>query len=252
MSGVISTETFMRHLPPFARNLFIATILFIASFLAAQQEPGALAFTPRPAEAPSANTLNATFGERSLTISGVTVGGRLVVFGVARELLNTKPATPAVVIRAEILTDADRDGIVRLDFPVPVPRRGMWSVADLQTGAHAAFPTPGYEPRRVELVPELLRNDNAGQLNKLEWPFSQIDLLVCRPGVGGGAWRFYASKASLYDENRSNGKRALRIDVAHMIRIGDSPEAPGRFKNGDVVAVFDRGQMQYGILEVGR
>lgn len=216
----------------FARSVFITAILTISAGVLAQ------------------DALTVTFGDQSITFSGVTSGGRLAVFGVAREALNTKPVTPATVIRAEILSDSDGDGVVRLDLPVRVPALGMWAAADLQSGAHTAFPTPGYSPRSIALVPELLRNDNAGQLRKLEWPFGEIDVFLVRPREG--AWRFYASKASGADENRSNGNRLLKVDLSSMVRISDSPEGPRNFRHGDIVAIFDRGEMQYGILEVGR
>lgn len=197
----------------------------------------------------AAPSLQVEFGPRSVTFNGVTPGGTLIVFGVAREMLNTMPVTPAIVIRAESLVDLDRDGIVRLDLPVPVPRQGMWAAVDLASGTHMAFPTIGYEPRRVDVDDELLRNDNAGQLKKLEWPFAELDILVVRPGEG--AWRFYASKASDADENRGKS-HALRLDLGNMTPLGSFPVGPGKFRKGDIVAIFDRGEMQYGILEVGR
>jgi hypothetical protein len=156
---------------------------------------------------------------------------------------------PAVVIRAEILEDIDGDGVVRMDLPVKVPVLGMWSAVDLSTGANLLFPTPGFEPRLVA-IDDLLRNDGVGQLRKIEWPFSQIDLFVVRPGQG--AWRSFASKESERDENHGLGSGSLRIDASDMIPIGDSTAGPGNFRHGDIVAIFDRREMEYGILEVGR
>jgi hypothetical protein len=174
----------------------------------------------------------------------------VVLFGVAREMKDTKPPIPTVVVRAEILSDSDRDGVVRLDLASAVPRRGMWSVADLESGANLAFSTPGYDPPRIDFA-DLLPRNNPGQDNKVEWAFGEIDLMVARPGRDGGAWRFYASKDSLFDENRNNGRR-LKLDLSHLTPIGDSPAVPAKFRNGDIVAVFDREGMQYGIMEVGK
>jgi hypothetical protein len=228
------------------RSFLVGALLTCAPFLAAQQ--ASVGLTPGRNATPGA--LNVTFAERSLTFSGLTPHGKLAVFGVAREALNTLPVTPATVVRAQILIDNDGDGVVRLELAVPVPRLGMWAVVDLESGAHLAFPTPGFEPRLIDLVPDLVRNDNAGQLRKLEWPLAELDLFVARPGEG--AWRFYASKASGMDENRDNGNRALRIDIADMTPIGDTAEGPRKFRQGDIVAIFDRGEFQYGILEVGK
>lgn len=99
----------------------------------------------------SAAVLTTEFGDRSVIVHGVTPGGSVAVFGLTREPLQTHPATPATVVRAEILKDTDGDGTVQLTLSVPVPRRGMWAVADLSSGASAAFPTPGYEPQLIAL-----------------------------------------------------------------------------------------------------
>jgi hypothetical protein len=197
------------------------------------------------------NPLKVMFGVQSLSIYGVAPGGSLVLFGVAREpLSNRTPVVPAVVIRAEILEDEDRDGIVQLDLPGKVPVMGMWSAVDLSTGANLLFPSPGFQPRRIAIGPELVRADEAGDLRKIEWPFGQMDVLVVRPGWG--AWRQFAAKTSAQDENRSNGTISLRIDASDMTPIGDSAPGPGAMQPGDIVAIFDRHEMQYGILEVGR
>lgn len=222
------------------RSVFAAMLLFVSAALIGQDNT------------PTASTLTVSFGEKSLTVTGVSPGGRVVVFGVARESIG-KPAIPAIVIRAEMLSDSDGDGTVTLQLPVAVPQYGMWAVVDLASGANQAFPTPGYSsPQRVELTPELVRRDSAGQLRKLEWPFGQIDVLVARPGgrMDQGAWKLFASKGSGLDENRGTGKRELRVDISAMTPIGDSPAGPGTLRDGDVVAIFDRHFVRYGIMEV--
>lgn len=227
----------MRNHRSLGRALLICGSLLSAPLLAAQSPNDVVA------------KLSVGFGPRSITVAGVTPGGTLIVFGVAREPLNTIPVTPAIVVRAETLVDLDRDGIVSLEFPGAVPRLGMWAAVDLTSGIHAAFSSPLYEPRRIAVDDELLRHDNAGQLKKLEWPFSELDVLVVRPGEG--AWRFYASKSSAADENRGE-KHTLRVDLGNMTPIGNAPAGPGKFSKGDVIAIFDRLELQYGIMEVGR
>jgi hypothetical protein len=198
------------------------------------------------AEAPP---LAIRFAQQSITISGVTRGGSILVVGVAHELRGSPPRVPTVVRRAEILRDTDGEGEVRLDVPGGVPRMALWAAIDMVNGAHAAFSSPETDARSVELVPDLVRSDNAGQLRKIEWPFAEIDLFIVRPGMG--AWQLYASKASGLDENRHN-QNPLRLDVESTIPIADSPAAPRAIRSGDVIVIFDRRGMQYGILEVGR
>ncbi len=238
---------------PFSAEVCAVCLIYVltigAPFLTAQPEPAVVALTRGGVGAAGLPLpLKVTFSKRTLTFSGVTPGGKVAMFGLAREALNTTPITPATVVRAEILTDTDGDGVVRLTLAADVPPFGMWAAADLGSGAHLAFPTPGYEPRLVRLMPDLFRNDSAGQLRKIEWPFGEIDVFVARPGEG--AWRSYASKTSALDENRANGIVSLRFDAANMIAIGDSPEGPSSFQEGDIVAIFDRREMQYGMIEV--
>jgi len=230
----------------------MSALLGAGPLLTAQHEaispPSRIAFTPGTHAGPSVTTASVSFSDRVLTFSGLAPGEQLALFALSREARGKVPVLETVV-RAEILSDSDGDGVVRFELPL-VPIQAMWAAVGLTSGAHAAFPTPGYEPRRVSLLPDLVRNDNAGHLSKVEWPFSQMDIFVVRPGEG--AWRHYASKASALDENKDNGKKALRLDLSNMTPVGNSPEGPRRLRNGDIVAVIDRYEMQYGILEVGR
>lgn len=111
----------MRNHRSLGRALLICGSLLSAPLLAAQSPNDVVA------------KLSVGFGPRSITVAGVTPGGTLIVFGVAREPLNTIPVTPAIVVRAETLVDLDRDGIVSLEFPGAVPRLGMWAAVDLTT-----------------------------------------------------------------------------------------------------------------------
>jgi hypothetical protein len=99
----------------------------------------------------------------------------------------------------------------------------------------------------MPLTSDAAKHDNTGQLKKIEWPVSEADLLVVRPGLG--AWHLYASQASELDENKTNGG-PLRLDVENMQAIGDSPAPPKNLKKGDIVAIFNPRRMRYGVLEV--
>ena len=136
----------------------------------------------------------------------------------------------------------------RLDLGEPVPPLAIWFVADLGSGSHVMSATPGYEPPRLTLT-NALKNDSAGQVKKLEWPFAEMEIVLVRPGVG--AWDVYAAKYSGMDENAAN-QQPLRIDVSRLAAVGNSGQAPNNFRPGDVVALIDTRWMQYGVIEVGR
>ena len=168
-----------------------------------------------------------SFSQQAITVSSATPGGKVILFGVGREMSDSHPPTPRTVRRMQVLTDDDHDGVVRYDLQRTIPRMAMWAAVDLTSGGRVAVPSPGFEPVRIPVTPDLVKNDNAGQLKKLEWPFAEMDLLLVRPGTG--AWHLYASKYSGLDENAAN-RNPLRIDIERMSPIGDAPEAPKQFR----------------------
>jgi hypothetical protein len=194
--------------------------------------------------------LRGSLGAQSVTVTGVTGSGKVILFGVTREPLNTTPATPATVVRAVTLEDDDGDGAVTLELPIPLPPIGMWAAVQLETGARAVFVLRGFAAREVTLASTVLQRDSGGELRKLQWPFAEIDLLIVRPGEG--AWHTHIAKTSTMDENRHNAGLPIRIDVASLTAIGNSPAGPGSLQPGDVVVVFDRREMQYGSMQVSQ
>jgi hypothetical protein len=210
-----------------------------------------LLFTASVAIAATADRtpLTVQFLDEAIVIGQVTRGGSVAVFGVAREMTDGHPPLPRLVRRVEVISDDDRDGIVRLELGKPVPHVAMWTFVDVGTGASASLPSPGYEPAHLDLTEQLLKQDNAGQLKKLDLPFAEIDMLLVRPGTG--VWRLNTGKYSQADENKHPDK-PMRLDVEAMLPVGNSPAAPHNFKPGDVLAIIDPRWMQYGLVEVGK
>lgn len=216
-------------------------ILFIAGASLVLVMPSARAATGAQQQ------LEVRFSPNAISVANMTHGGSAVVYGIARVAAG-KPPVMRVARFVEVLNDDDRDGIVRLELKDGVPAAGIWAVVDTTTGAHQILPTPGYTPTRIAFTQEVLKKDNAGQLKKFEWPTSELELLVVRPG--DGAWRIYAAKSSTLDENRGTAGR-LKIDAERLMPIGNRP-ALKHIKNGDILAIIDPDWMRYGILEVGK
>jgi hypothetical protein len=195
----------------------------------------------------AAAPLEVQFGERSLNVSQVTPGARVLIFAITRDVISTHPTFVGRIVVSALLTDDDGDGRVLYDLGKPVPHQGMWVVVDVASGKYVAAPTPGYEPVQLQLTPDVAKNDNAGQLKKIEWPLSEIDVVVVRPG--SGAWHLYASRGSELDENK-DATGPLRLDLEAMHPVGDSHGAPKNLKKGDLVAVFHPRRMRFGVFEV--
>jgi hypothetical protein len=185
--------------------------------------------------------------ERAISVAGVTPGGRVALLGYTRQVA-AGPQQPMKEGPYSEFLDADRDGIVRLDFESGVPAQGMWAAVDLTTGDHVAFTSPGFDATRLNFT-ELARKDSVGQLRKIEWPLGQMDAFVVRPGEG--VWSLFASAGSELDDNRG-GHGPLRLDLDSMKGVHTSKAPPSAFRPGDVIVVFDRYEMQYGTEVVGR
>lgn len=196
--------------------------------------------------APPLNSLSVTFAKTTITAAGVTPGGRVVLFGISREV--TRQA-PKIVRRQETLTDSDQDGAVTLTLPAGVPHRAIWVIVDLTSGRYAVLPTASYDNPPTPLTADRIRNDNNGQLRKLEIPFTEAQIIFVRPGVG--AWWMEGAKDSAVDENKG-APSGIRLDIGRMQAIADAPPPPNSFHNGDILAFIDPRWMTYSSLEVGQ
>jgi hypothetical protein len=196
----------------------------------------------------AAATLSLSFGARSVTIDGVTPGGDVVFFAVAKEPRRTNPPIPLKTQHAVLLHDDDRDGKVVFQRDQPVPLVAIWIAVDLATGQWTASGSPGFEAHGIP-IEEFAKNDNAGQLRKLSATIPEVHALLVRPGTG--AWRIYTAKTSKVDEAGRN-ERPLRIDVSAMIPFSSSLPKLNSFRPGDVLALIEPGSMRYAVTEVGK
>jgi len=223
------------------RFAVLSVLLLCAARISVAQGNGVGPSSPAP--------LTITFGERSVQVSGPP-GGQVVLFGIAREFTMPKVPVLGVVRRAIVLSDSAKSGRFTLDLGEAPPQAALWVAVDLGSGAHAVAASRGYAPVQALVPAETVKHDNVGQLNKFEFPASEMDVMVVRPGEG--AWHLYAAKRGKRDENAALSSRTIRIDVSAMEPLGSSAPAPKSFKNGDVIAVIDPHWMNYGLIEVGK
>ena len=196
----------------------------------------------------SAATPELRFEERAITVAQVTPGGQVLLCGLAREPLAGTPIRLGRVSRTVIVSDADGDGTVRHDLEAPIPHQGMWVAIDMTTGDYAGATSPGYERPPLGLTADVAKNDNNGQLRKMQWAMPEMHACLVRPG--DGAWKLYAARATEADE--SGPEEPLRIDIGRFKQIGTPGDAPPNFRPGDVLVIFDPSSMKFGVIEVGR
>jgi len=198
----------------------------------------------------SSNTLSVRFSANAISVRGLSPGATVLIYGVTREPTATRPVFLTKGTRVELLSDDDQDGTVTLELHGGVPEQGIWAVADITTGSVAVQPTPGYEPHRLDFTSELLKHDNAGQIRKLEWPLSEMELLVIRRNEG--VWRLQARRHGGRDENRFDPAAGLAVDTKHLQPIGKTVQQAPNLRTGDVVVIFNPDWMEYGVFEVGK
>ncbi len=195
-----------------------------------------------------AASLALSFGDRSVTINGVTPGGDVAFFAIAKEPSTSVPAIPLKTEYALVLHDDDRDGKVIFVRERALPAIGIWVAVDIGTGQWVASGSPGFDARLIAL-PEFVQHDDTGQLRKLSAAVPEMYVLLVRPGTG--VWGIHAAKTSALDES-SHGERRLRIDVTRMVSVSTSLPAPISFERGDILALIEPEAMRYAVVEVGR
>jgi len=116
----------------FKQLSFTSTLILAAAFSAAA---AAIAAPPQT------SVVSIGFDHNAVVVSGITPGGRAVLFGVARERTARKPSSLRFVRRAEILVDAAKTGTVTFDLGESVPAVAIWAAIDLTSGGYTARPS---------------------------------------------------------------------------------------------------------------
>lgn len=185
-----------------------------------------------------------TFEDDRVVIRSVPPGGTIALVSVARE-----PARSIVrvVLRQELLTDVDGDGVIV--YPLErLARRSVWLAVDVATGA-AGVASPAGDPI-------LMRPAGAGEgvpvqavAHRLEVGREQVTVLLVRPGVG--AWARVVRDGNDADrDGRVDGR--LRLDPSRLTPLHTSfAAAPVALKPGDVLAVLDAERLEYWYGQAG-
>jgi hypothetical protein len=181
-----------------------------------------------------------SFAAKSVAVSGVTPGGKVVWFGVAREI---SEHTATLVRRDRIVSDDDRDGSVRLDLDRTVPLLSIWVAIDLTTGASAVATPEGFPLRRLELPSESIHRGGDGESDWVGDTRGFVEVQITRPGASGGAWGIAVGDGGESDDDGLYDGR-LAASLAGLHAVESSPEAPQRFSAGDVVIVLDPNRME--------
>lgn len=184
------------------------------------------------------------FEENAVVARGLTAGGSVVWFGVARERINW---TSHVTEWQDAEALVDKDGWATLNLGREVPVKSVWVAVDMTTGGfaasspptypwatHAAFPTEGavFASDRVSLLS--FRDDR-----------QELEVLVVRPTVG--AWRATVR----HDDPASKEGTGVVFSYSDLIPWGKLPSSPGKLVPGDVIVAIDPNRMEYFAQQLG-
>lgn len=185
------------------------------------------------------------FEGSAVVVRGVTPGGSVVWFSVAREHPHW---LTRVVRRDAVLPDSDGDGVVRFELKEPVPRRSIWTAVDLTTGAYATA-TP-QDVARLEVHPaaDSLRRSPLGVVEALQDARGFLEILLVRPGQG--AWAQSVGDGGASDSSGLPDGR-VQASFASMRPIESSKAAPGQLAPGDVVIGVDPESLEFYGTRVG-
>jgi hypothetical protein len=191
----------------------------------------------------SAGSLTLTFGDSTVTVSGATPGGDVVLFATAKEGNNSVLPVPTKTGEAVVLHDGGHDGRVTLERKRPVPLIAVWIAVDLTTGQWTASGSPGFDAHPIPPA-DFTKRDAGGQLRKLSVLVPEMDAILVRPGTG--AWRIYAAKTSAVDEN-GRGALPLQVDVSAMTSLSPSLPKLDLILPGDVIVLIEPQSMDFAV-----
>lgn len=178
----------------------------------------------------------------AIIASGLTPGGKAVVFGVVQE---PHKYWWTLVRHAEALTVAS-DGTTRYQSPSPVDR-SFWAVVDLKSGAVAIGVPPGAQLRAANVRPQSFRTDAAGLIDAFVSSRESVEILCVRPNVG--AWVLANGDGGENDRDGAvNGSTTTYADA--LKPIGDSPAAPANLLPHDIVIAVDPESMTFVSTEI--
>ena len=191
------------------RALLSATLLLIALPVSAQ--------------------LQVQYGAKSLTVSGASARGDVVVIGI----IHTNSKGFESIQTPQSIERTDAAGAVTVTVARP-SFRSVWLIVDLRSGEFIVSSPPGYVVRRTPVPPGAI--DRTG--HSLLHSFPSADLFIVRKGQG--AWHARASDGS---QNALDARRDLSVD--HFKSVGATPAAPPVLVPNDIVMVFNASYMEF-------
>lgn len=208
----------------------------------------ALGLSLLSATAARAEPLRLTVAGEDVVATGATAKGRVVFFGVTREV--APDDIVEVNRKMDVLTDDDGDGRVALPLGRAVPLRSAWVAVDLASGAFEAAAPEGFRLKKVNFRGKGIGRRSDGRDSVVD-ARALAEILVVRPGTGpdAGAWHLYLGDGGPSDEDGTPDGR-LEAALDRMEPLAGSPPPPATFQKDDVVLVLDPDQLEMTLVKM--
>lgn len=191
---------------------------------------------------PLSAAITAQVDGRHLRISGTTASADVVVVAAIRETSRTHP--PSMERVAKILV-ADAAGNADLDYGRDIPVASIWAVVDRAGGASAVITAADYPRREKPFAGTILKNATpADAIDQLTTSGLIQQMLLVRPGNGGGSWFVIASDGASNDEDHApNGQ--MQTSTTLFDSLEGREKGPKKLKAGDILILIDPFEMTF-------
>ncbi|HEY0780879.1 MAG TPA: hypothetical protein VGE98_00375 [Thermoanaerobaculia bacterium] len=180
-----------------------------------------------------------TLEPQAAVASGLTPGGQVVWFGIAREISEDS----ATIVRRDRIDVADAKGGARFDLGRDVALKSIWVAIDLATGK-SAVATPAAFPLADSALPvsDLHLGATAAEADAIEDARTAVEVLMVRPG--SGAWGLSVGRGGPDDEGGGGGG-PLRFSLGRLHALAKGgPVAPAKLDPKDLVILIDPNRME--------
>jgi hypothetical protein len=185
------------------------------------------------------------FDSSAVVVSGVTPGGQAVLFGLTREVADYAETR----VRWEEVVAADATGTARYDLGRAVAPQSIWVAVDLAVGASSASAPTGFVLVQGDFQGAGLLRGLPSVPDGIEGSRAFLEVLVVRPGAGGGAWGVSVGDGGAADEDGA-ADGSLQVSLANLRPVGASGAPPSSFAPGDTIVAIDPNAMQLTLVSV--
>jgi hypothetical protein len=177
-----------------------------------------------------------------VSAEGVTPGGDVVVFFVARE--RTTWVTH-VARETHVLRDDDNDGTVVLQREPAF--HSVWCVVDLATGEYAVSVPEGFPRKERAFRSDAFSAAPGGGVKNLNDDRGYVEVLLVRPRVG--VWRASAGDGAASDDDGTRDGQTS-ISFANMQSVEGAPSAPTQLALGDTIVVVNPRNLEFSATQM--